>query len=175
MSRGYYSQEPGENCSVLNISLPFNYYYTGTKPSSEGTSSTAGTPQKAAMDISECSVLLVEDNLINQKITLLTLKPLVKNIDTASNGREAIEKIMESKYDLILLDIQMPVMDGLITAEKIREMEQGKETHMPIIAITADAMIGDRERCLSAGIDEYISKPYQPAQLIAAINELLGR
>lgn len=174
MSRGYYSQEPGENCSVLNISLPFNYYYTGTKPSSEGLSSTDGMSQKAAMDISECSVLLVEDNLINQKITLLTLKPLVKNIDTASNGREAIEKIMESKYDIILLDIQMPVMDGLITAEKIREMEQDKETHMPIIAITADAMIGDRERCLSAGIDEYISKPYQPAQLIAAIKDLLS-
>jgi len=174
MSRGYYSQEPGENCSILNISIPFAYYDGGVKSSFQGISSTAGAFQKPSINISECRILLVEDNLINQKITLLTLKPLVKNIDIASNGREAIQKIMESKYDLILLDIQMPVMDGLITAEKIREMEQGSDSHIPIIAITADAMIGDRERCLSAGIDEYISKPYQPAQLISAIKEMLA-
>jgi len=174
MSRGSYSQEAGENCSVLNISIPFTYVNSQMKSSAEEIFTTAGAARKSAKDISECSILLVEDNLINQKITLLTLKPLVKNIETASNGREAIEKIMESKYDLILLDIQMPVMDGLITAEKIREMEKGRETHIPIIAITADAMIGDRERCLSAGIDEYISKPYQPAQLINAIMEMIA-
>ncbi len=174
MSRGYFSQEPGENCSVLNISIPFAYFNAGTKSSPSAGSTNPVAAQRPALDLSECSILLVEDNLINQKITLLTLKPLVKNIDTASNGREAIEKIMESRYDLILLDIQMPVMDGLVTAEKIREMEHGKESHIPIIAITADAMIGDRERCLSAGIDEYISKPYQPAQLIATIKELLS-
>jgi CheY-like chemotaxis protein len=171
MSRGNFSQEAGENCSVLNINIPFAYFNAGIKSSPSAAS--AGV-QRPALDLSECSILLVEDNLINQKITLLTLKPLVKNIDTASNGSEAIEKMMRSKYDIILLDIRMPVMDGLATAEKIREMEQGKEAHVPIIAITADAMIGDRERCLSAGIDEYISKAYQPAQLIATIKELLS-
>ena len=101
----------------------------------------------------------------------LTLKPLVKNIDTASNGKEALDKIARSDYDLILMDIQMPVMNGLIAAEKIRALEQSTYSHTPIIAITANAMLGDKEKCLAVGIDEYISKPFQPAALIAIIKK----
>jgi CheY-like chemotaxis protein len=71
------------------------------------------------------------------------------------------------------MDIQMPIMNGIIAAEKIREIEAGSDTHVPIIAITANAMLGDREKCLSAGIDEYISKPFQPAALIEKIKEIL--
>jgi len=129
--------------------------------------------EKVHKELKDISILFVEDNLINQKITLLTLKPLVNNIDTASNGKEAIEKLNASNYDLILMDIVMPVMDGIIAAEKIREMESGSDTHVPIIAITANAMIGDREKCLSAGIDEYLSKPFQPGVLIEKIKQLL--
>jgi CheY-like chemotaxis protein len=97
----------------------------------------------------------------------------VNSIDTASNGKEAIEKLNASNYDLILMDIVMPVMNGIIAAEKIRELEAGSDIHVPIIAITANAMIGDREKCLSAGIDEYLSKPFQPAVLIEKIKQLL--
>jgi CheY-like chemotaxis protein len=78
-----------------------------------------------------------------------------------------------SKYDLILMDIQMPVMSGLIAAEKIRALEVSTNSHIPIIAITANAMLGDKERCISAGIDDYISKPFQPSVLIDKIKRFL--
>ena len=129
--------------------------------------------EKTSKVMKDLKVLLVEDNIINQKITILTLKPLVKSIDTAENGKEALDKFGTSNYDLILMDIQMPLMSGLIAAEKIRALESTTHSHIPIIAITANAMIGDRERCISAGIDEYISKPFQPAVLIELIKKTI--
>jgi len=126
---------------------------------------------KRKKDLKELSLLLVEDNLINQRITFLTLKPLVRNIDTASNGKEALDMVATADYDIILMDIQMPVMDGLIAAEKIRALEKSTGKHVPIIAITANAMLGDKEKCLSAGMDDYISKPFQPSSLIEKIKQ----
>ena len=117
--------------------------------------------------------MLVEDNLINQKITHLTLKPLVASIETASNGKEALDKFGNAAFDLILMDIQMPVMSGLIAAEKIRALEASTNSHVPIIAITANAMLGDKEKCISAGIDDYISKPFQPSALIEKIKKYI--
>jgi CheY-like chemotaxis protein len=119
----------------------------------------------------DLNVLLVEDNMINQKITFLTLKPLVKSIDTANNGKEALDKVARTQYDIILMDIQMPVMNGLIASEKIRALEKSTGSHVPIIAITANAMLGDKEKCISAGMDDYISKPFQPAALIEKIKK----
>lgn len=172
-SNGRYSQESGDNYTVLNISLPFEYPFTEIKqlPAPDTGSVTAGI--KIHKELKDINVLLVEDNLISQKITLLSLKPLVNRIDTATNGKEAIDRLGTSDYDLILLDIQMPVMNGIIAAEKIREIEAGSDAHIPIIAITADAMIGDREKCLSAGIDEYISKPFLPVVLIEKIKMVI--
>jgi CheY-like chemotaxis protein len=170
---GKYSQESGNNFTVLNITMPFAYPVTEAKLTSPGDTLTTVSGKKVHKELKDINILLVEDNLINQKITLLTLKPLVNSIDTASNGREAIEKLNASDYDLILMDIVMPVMDGIIAAEKIRELESGSDIHIPIIAITANAMIGDREKCLSAGIDEYLSKPFQPSVLIEKIKQLL--
>lgn len=122
-------------------------------------------------EIRELNLLLVEDNEINQKITYLTLKPLVKSIDTASNGKEALDMIATADYDIILMDIQMPVMDGLVATEKIRALEKSTGRHVPIIAITANAMLGDKEKCLAAGMDDYISKPFHPAALISKIKD----
>jgi CheY-like chemotaxis protein len=122
-------------------------------------------------ELKDLKILLVEDNFINQKITLLTLNPLVYSIDTASNGKEALDRFGTTNYDLILMDIQMPVMSGLLAAEKIRALESTTNSHVPIIAITANAMIGDKEKCMSAGIDDYISKPFQPAALIEKIKK----
>jgi CheY-like chemotaxis protein len=99
--------------------------------------------------------------------------PLVHSIDTASNGKEALDKFGITSFDLILMDIQMPVMSGLVAAEKIRALESTTNTHVPIIAITANAMIGDKEKCLSVGIDDYISKPFQPAALIDKIKKTI--
>ena len=128
---------------------------------------------KTRKELKDVNILLVEDNTINQKITLLTLKSLVNNIDTATNGKEALDKFGTSSYDLILMDIQMPVMSGLVAAEKIRALESSTNSHVPIIAITANAMLGDKERCLSAGMDDYISKPFQPAVLIDKLKKFI--
>ncbi len=125
--------------------------------------------------IKDANLLLVEDNLINQKIVTLSLQRFIKNIDIAANGKEALEKFGTAKYDIILMDIQMPVMDGFIATKKIREIEQSSNSYTPIIAITANAMSGDRENCLAAGMDDYISKPLQIDVLVMKIKELLEK
>jgi CheY-like chemotaxis protein len=128
---------------------------------------------KKETNLKDANILLVEDNLINQKIVLLSLKNTVKNIDVASNGKEALDKFGTAKYDLILMDIQMPVMDGMIAAKKIREIESSTNTQIPIIAITANALAGDRENCLAVGMNDYISKPFQVDILIQKMKFLL--
>ncbi|MBN1183146.1 MAG: response regulator [Bacteroidales bacterium] len=129
---------------------------------------------KKSVDLKDSNVLLVEDNLINQKIVLLSLQKIVKNIDIANNGKEALDKFGSSKYDLILMDIQMPVMDGMIATKKIREIETSTTNeYTPIIAITANALSGDKENCLAAGMNDYISKPFQIEILIEKMKNLL--
>jgi CheY-like chemotaxis protein len=130
---------------------------------------------KAAKKVSlkNASVLLVEDNIINQKIVVLNLEKIVKNIDIAINGKEALDKFGTSKYDIILMDIQMPVMDGILATKKIREIESSTNSFTPIIAITANAMSGDRETCLAVGMDDYISKPFQVGELVEKMKNLL--
>jgi len=173
-SRGTFKQEIGNNSTVLNILMP----YVSPVPEPKHKSGSHKIEEliqkeKTHKEMKDLKILLVEDNLINQKITLLTLKPLVNTIDTAANGREALDKFGTNTYDLILMDIKMPVMSGLVATEKIRALESATNSHVPIIAITANAMIGDKEKCLSAGIDDYISKPYQPAALINKIKNML--
>jgi CheY-like chemotaxis protein len=172
--KGTFTQEIGTNTTVLNIYLP----YANPVPETKQTSASQKIEElsqkdKVHKDLKDLKILLVEDNLINQKITLLTLKPLVYSIDTASNGKEALDRFGTNNFDLILMDIQMPVMSGLVAAEKIRALESATNSHVPIIAITANAMIGDKEKCLSAGIDDYISKPFQPAALIDRIKKII--
>ena len=126
------------------------------------------------ISLGEANVLLVEDNLINQKIVVLNLKKIVRNIDIATNGKEALDKFGTSKYDIILMDIQMPVMDGILATKKIREIEASTNTFTPILAITAQAMSGDRETCLAVGMDDYISKPFQVGELVDKMKTLLS-
>jgi len=172
--RGLFSQEIGQDYSVLNISLPFTIAVSNSRLKIVAQEpAEMKIKEKTFRELKDISILLVEDNLINQKITMLTLQPLVKSIDTASNGMEALDKVSTSKYDIILMDIQMPVMSGLIAAERIRAMEASTDSHIPIIAITANAMIGDKEKCISSGIDDYISKPFQPSVLIEKIRKYI--
>lgn len=174
--RGLFSQEQGQDYSVLNISLPFTMAVSETRFRVEWPETAEAEVEKKVKEyreLKDINILLVEDNLINQKITMLTLKPLVNSIDTASNGMEALEKISTANYDIILMDIQMPVMSGLIAAERIRALEANNGSHIPIIAITANAMLGDKEKCISAGIDDYISKPFQPSVLIEKIRKYI--
>ena len=88
----------------------------------------------------------------------------------ANNGREALDLLAESNFDLVLMDIQMPEMDGLQTTAEIRRREMRTGEHIPIVAMTAHAMVGDRERCLESGMDGYVSKPINPMELTAALS-----
>lgn len=131
--------------------------------------------EKKAVDIKNANILLVEDNLINQKIIVLSLKKLVKSIDIANNGQEGYEFFQTGQYDLILMDVQMPVLDGIEATVKIRENENKRDNkpHIPIIAVTANALVGDREDCINAGMDDYISKPFKLEILIEKIKHHL--
>jgi len=172
--KGTFTQEFGSNFTILTINLPFTNIIQESKKHIASTKiGELILKEKVHKELKDIKILLVEDNLINQKITLLTLKPLVNSIDTASNGKEALDKFGTANYDLILMDIQMPVMSGLTAAEKIRALESSTNTHIPIIAITANAMLGDKEKCISAGIDDYISKPFQPSALIDKIKKFV--
>lgn len=133
----------------------------------------AEIPALVKKDLKEAIILLAEDNPINQKIVKISLDKFVKRIDVAQNGKEALDLYGKTKYDFILMDIQMPVMNGIVVTRKIREIESSTHTHTPIIAITANAMLGDRETCLSAGMDDYISKPFQIETLIGKMKDFL--
>jgi len=128
---------------------------------------------KVRIELKNANILLVEDNAINQKIIILSLKNMVKNIDIANNGKDALDKFGTSKYDLILMDIQMPVINGIVATKKIRELEATSNTQTPIIAITANALSGDKETCLAAGMNDYISKPFQVEVLVNKMKALL--
>jgi CheY-like chemotaxis protein/signal transduction histidine kinase len=130
--------------------------------------------EKRSVALKDAKILLVEDNEINQKIVLLSLNKRVNRIDVAANGKEALEMFGLRQYDLILMDIMMPVMDGLTATKKIREIESTMDTHIPIIAITANALAGDRDNCLAAGADDYIAKPFQAEVLIKKMKNLLA-
>jgi CheY-like chemotaxis protein len=129
---------------------------------------------KPGIDLKDANILLAEDNFSNQQIIILYIKNAVKKIDVAVNGKEALEKFGRTKYDLVLMDIQMPVMDGLKATQKIREIEQSTNSHTPIIAVTANAFPEDKERCLASGMDGYISKPFQPDELLQLIKKYLS-
>jgi len=118
-------------------------------------------------------LLLAEDNITNQKVALKILEKAGYRAEAAFNGLEALTALEKNPYDLILMDVQMPEMDGFETTAAIRRKEKEKGGHMPIVAMTAHAMKGDRERCLVAGMDDYLSKPIQPKELIEVIERQL--
>ncbi len=117
-------------------------------------------------------ILLAEDNLVNQKVAVRMLEKRGHTVSVASNGAEALAVLGEEPFDLILMDIQMPGMDGITTTRIIRENERTAGGHIPIVAMTAYAMREDRERCLAAGMDGYLAKPVHPAEVFALVEKL---
>ncbi|MEI6062597.1 MAG: response regulator, partial [Bacteroidota bacterium] len=110
-------------------------------------------------------ILLAEDNIINQRIISALIQKTNLVMDIVSDGSEAVHAVRSNSYSLVLMDVQMPVMDGLTATRLIREEFQMKK--LPIIAMTANAMKGDREKCMSAGMNDYLSKPINPNELFA--------
>ena len=119
-------------------------------------------------------VLLVEDNKVNQMLAVALLRKRRHDVTVADDGRQAVDLVARSDFDLVLMDVQMPEMDGLEATRLIREMESERARRLPIIAVTAHTMDEDRQRCLDAGMNDYVRKPIDPAELEAAIERWTG-
>jgi len=131
-------------------------------------------PDNGAAPLHSERVLLAEDNTVNQKVALMMLQKLGYRADVAGNGYEALQAVKRQDYDIVLMDVQMPEMDGLEAARHIvaRTTPAGRPW---LIALTANAMQGDRERCFAAGMDDYISKPVKVDELAAALERAKPR
>jgi len=121
------------------------------------------------------SILLAEDNIINQKLAVRILENRGHRVTIAGNGAEALEALNKDRFDVILMDVQMPVLDGIQATAEIRRRELATGAHAPIVAMTAHAMIGDREKCIAAGMDDYVSKPLKPLDLLKTIQHTVDR
>ncbi len=136
--------------------------------------SRSGARNKPAADASDSrklNILLADDNLINQKVVMYLLGKHGHNVVMAGNGREALDTAAKQSFDLILMDVQMPVMGGIEATAILRQRERANGVRTPIIALTAHAMNSDRERCLQAGMDGYLAKPIDEGALLAQIAE----
>ncbi len=114
-------------------------------------------------------ILLAEDNPVNQAVALGMLETLGVEVDVADNGRQAVDRIAARRYDLVLMDCQMPELDGFGATAEIRRREQGAQARVPIVALTANALEGDREICLAAGMDDYLAKPFTRERLVTVL------
>jgi CheY-like chemotaxis protein/HPt (histidine-containing phosphotransfer) domain-containing protein len=140
------------------------------KPSLTRPASTPATPPPAR----PLCILVAEDNPINQRLVVRLLERQGHAVVLADNGRAALAALEQQPFDLVLMDVQMPEMDGFETTAALRQHERDTGHHLPIIAMTAHAMKGDQERCLAAGMDAYLSKPMKAGDLYAAIDQLLA-
>ncbi|MDG5800693.1 response regulator [Marinilabiliaceae bacterium ANBcel2] len=172
----YLNITPKSNKTVFEFGASFKTAsQTYIDPNNRLLNKKEGTKFKRTVKMSDSHILIVEDNISNQQIIQLYIKKSVKKSVFASNGKEALEKFGKAKYDLILMDIQMPVMDGYKATKKIREIEKSTNTRIPIIAVTANAFPEDKEKCLAAGMDDYISKPFEPEELIKTMRKHLEK
>lgn len=114
-------------------------------------------------------ILLAEDNVVNQRLAMRLIEKAGHTVVVAPNGEVALATLQQERFDLVLMDVQMPVMGGYEATVAIRMQEQATGAHMPIIAMTANAMKGDREQCLAAGMDDYLAKPIKANELYAVL------
>jgi PAS domain S-box-containing protein len=140
-----------------------------TPPAAFGNAEIMTMSPEPSIALKGIRLLLVEDHPVNQEVVLALLEPTCADIDIACDGQQAVNKAAANRYDVILMDVQMPVMDGLDATVAIRAQPQNRAT--PIIAMTADAFAEDRARCMAAGMDDYIAKPFEPDELLILINK----
>jgi CheY-like chemotaxis protein len=118
-------------------------------------------------------VLIADDNVVNQKLITHLLQERGHAVAVVSNGRQAVEEVTRGEYDLVLMDLQMPEMDGLEATAVIRARERLTHLRVPIVALTAHAMAGDRQRCLDAQMDDYLAKPVKAGELFEVLDRVL--
>ena len=158
------ASEPGEG-TVFRFILTFDIIQPRPESSRPAAKQSETTGEKAL----SLNILLVEDNAISMKVISQMLERLGYNVTTAINGAQAVDIFWRQDFDLVLMDIQMPIMDGITATGKIQALQQGRRRRVPVIALTANAMAGDRERFLSQGLDDYIAKPVTLETLGAVI------
>ncbi|MBL8179537.1 MAG: response regulator [Bryobacterales bacterium] len=156
--------------STFRVTLP-NAVFLPEGVETAGEAAT-GTVSEAA-PLSVASILVVEDNHVNQKVVTAILRKKGYHVDVANHGREALEYLDLLAYGLVLMDVQMPILDGLETTRAIRR--DARFRYLPVVAMTAHAMSGDRERCLASGMNGYIAKPVNPQTLLRTVEEFLNR
>ncbi len=132
-----------------------------------------GVPDRPG-SVAPLKILLAEDNIVNQKLALGILEKLGHEVVIANNGNEALQEIGRHVFDLVLMDVQMPEMDGLEATRELRQRESATDSHVPVVAMTAHAMKGDRERCLAAGMDDYLCKPIRLNDMSEKLAELFS-
>jgi PAS domain S-box-containing protein len=172
--------EPGQG-SQFFFTIPFGRGHTNYRAANAVTSCTEHDPHlRSDLDTEQPSrvrplqVLIAEDNPVNQLFAKRVLEKVGHGVTIAGSGEEAIALVEDRRFDLVLMDVQMPMMDGFQATARIREMERGTDRHLPIVAMTAHAMKGDREHCLEMGMDYYVSKPIQSQKLLRAIEAVLS-
>jgi PAS domain S-box-containing protein len=161
----HYLQKPVRRARLLETIAEA---MSGLEPEPEAPEPEAGVPERAGR------LLIVEDNAVNQRVLEAMLAKRGFAADCAGNGREALSALAMGDYALVFMDCQMPEMDGYQATGAIRAREEGSGEHLPVVAMTAHALKGDRERCLAAGMDDYLSKPLRPAELDAVLERWLG-
>jgi CheY-like chemotaxis protein len=135
----------------------------------------ASSAQETAAPEHALRVLLAEDNPVNVKFALKLLERAGHEVVVAGNGKQAVDLWSSGPFDLVLMDVQMPEMDGLDATRAIRQMEKGRNGRIPIIAMTANAMAGDREMCMEAGMDGYVAKPVKKDALFAEVGRVMSK
>jgi CheY-like chemotaxis protein len=172
---------------VRNITKPIkpSQFYAALNSLAENLdNSTNATPQndfafdaresiQSILEKQEIRILMAEDNLINQRVLKSILSKVNLEVEIVNDGQEAVEAIEKQNYDMVLMDIQMPRMDGLTATEHIRETMKLHE--LPIIALTAHAMKGDKDKCIAVGMNDYLSKPIDPDELLRTLLKWLVR
>lgn len=130
--------------------------------------------KRITADFQGVTILVVDDYPLNQELTKEMLEMMKCEVDVADDGQEGYDKYLSHNYDLIFMDVQMPVKDGYQCTGMIREHEEKTGTHIPIVAVTANALEGDREKCIDSGMDDYISKPVKSELLEEMIKQYVG-
>jgi CheY-like chemotaxis protein len=154
--------------STFHFTAPFSLVPAGA------THQPAGRTPSPPPSPRPLQVLLAEDNPINQRLMTKMLEKMGHHVTLVENGKAVVDRAERDRFDLVLMDVQMPELDGLEATRQIRQREQTSGFHLPIVALTAHAMKGDRERCLESGMDGYLAKPVRWSELRAVIGQVVG-